>query len=441
MDGAITETRAAPLASDRSGQQTRRLRRPWLILVGLVAGLVAGALIEASGSPPLQRISVLLEPIGTLWVNAISMTVIPMLISLIVTAVAAQADTASATRQSARSVMLFAGMIALSMVFALATAPLALAPLPLDAGTADVLRARAFAAAPATSAPSFRDWLVSVVPPNPIRAAAEGALLPVVLFSLLLGLAACRIASDQREIMVRFFAALRDSLFVLIRWILAVGPIGVFALALPLTARLGAGVAGAIGYFTLISCVLLAAATGLLYVLVALGGGVPLGRFVRACAPAQVVAIGTRSSLASLPALLESARRLELPAAVAGVTIPLAVAAFKYGSPVARITGTMFVAKLYGIELGTAAWLALCGALFVVPFYAPGIPSGGLLVMAPVYLAVGLPLEGLGLLIAVDPIPDMFLTACNVTADLTAATLLSRTPARVERAAALAGDV
>jgi Na+/H+-dicarboxylate symporter len=124
--------------------------------------------------------------------------------------------------------------------------------------------------------------------------------------------------------------------------------------------------------------------------------------------------------------LLEAAGTLRLPPQIAGLTIPLGVSVFKYGSPIARITGTLFIAKLYGIELGGAELLALAAALIVLPFYSPGVPSGGLLVMTPVYVALNLPVEGIGLLIALDAIPDMFLTVANVTAVLTSAALLSR---------------
>ena len=408
-----------------SGQQGSR-RLSWWILLGLFGGLLTGMLIELSGSPLLQRASDVVEPIGTLWVNAIRMTVIPLLISLVITAVASSVDASNATRLGGRSLALFVAMVTLSMVFALLTAPFALRPLQVDETAAEALRASAAATTIPAQSLSFRDWLVSVIPLNPIQAAAEGAVLPVLVFSLLFGLAASRIASEARESLVRFFLAARDTLFVLIRWILVVAPVGVFALALPLTATFGSAVVGAIGYFILVSCVLLAMGIGLLYVLVALVSQVPLGQFARACAPVQAVAISTRSSLASLPALLESARTLKLPPHTAGLTIPLGVSVFKYGSPIARITGTLFIAKLYGIELGGAELIALAAALIVLPFYSPGIPSGGLLVMTPVYLALNLPVEGIALLIAVDPIPDMFLTVANVTAILTSATLLSR---------------
>jgi Na+/H+-dicarboxylate symporter len=423
MADTVTEHEAA--VTKTSGHQ-RSPRLPWLILLGLIAGLLAGMLIDASGSPLLERISAIVSPIGTLWVNAIRMTVIPLLISLVITAVASSVDASSATRLGGRSIALFVAMVALSMAFALLTAPIALVPLQVDATAAEALRARAAAATPGPQSLSFHDWLVSLIPLNPIQAAAEGAVLPLLVFSLLFGFAVCRIAADARDVLVRFFVAVRDALFVLIRWILVVAPVGVFALALPLTATFGSAVVGAIGYFILISCVLLAAGTGLLYLLVAFWSRVPIGQFARACAPVQAVAISTRSSLASLPALLDSARSLKLPPEIAGLTLALGASVFKYGSPVARITGTLFIAKLYGVELGGAELLALAAALIVLPFYSPGIPSGGLLVMTPVYMALGLPVEGIGLLIAVDPLPDMFLTIANVTGMLTAATLLSR---------------
>jgi Na+/H+-dicarboxylate symporter len=424
MAGITTETsKDRSVSAPRGSGQGKLLS--WLILAGLLSGLLVGVVIEASSSPMLRAIPGIVEPVGTLWVNAIRMTVIPLLISLLITAVASSSDAGGATRLGGQAMLLFVALVTLATVFGLITAPIALAPLRLEGAAAESLRAAA-AVPESTQALSFRDWLVSLIPVNPIQAAAQGAVLPVVIFSLLFALALSRTAREARQLVVRFFEAVRDALFVLIRWILVVAPIGVFALVLPLAARLGASVAGAIGYYLVVVCSLLIGSILLLYVMVGLWGRLPLGRFARACAPAQAVAMGTRSSLASLPALLDAAKKLALPEDNFGLTLPLAVSVFKYASPVARLTGTLFVAKLYGITLGGAELMALAPALILLPFYSPGIPSGGLLVMAPVYMAVGLPLEGIGLLIALDPIPDMFLTTSNVTADLTAATLLSR---------------
>jgi len=111
---------------------------------------------------------------------------------------------------------------------------------------------------------------------------------------------------------------------------------------------------------------------------------------------------------------------------VTGIVLPVAVALLKYSSPTARITGTLFIARLYGIDLGVVEIAAITGALAALSFYSPGIPSGGLLIIAPIYMMFGLPMEGIGLLIALDLVVDMFITAANVTADMTSAVVLAR---------------
>jgi Na+/H+-dicarboxylate symporter len=239
-------------------------------------------------------------------------------------------------------------------------------------------------------------------------------------------LALRRVSGPAREVVARTFEAIRETAVVLIGWILAVAPIGVFALVLALTSRLGAAAAGALGYFVLIACVLVIVATLALYVVVAAVGRTSVRAFARAIAPAQAVGFTTRSSLAALPALVAGAEKLGVPAALSGLVLPLGVSVFKYASPIVRIVGTFFVAKLYGIELGPAQIAAIAAALGVLSFYSPGIPSGGLFVMSPIYLAFGLPIEGVGILIALDFIPDMFLTTANVTADLAVPVLLAR---------------
>ncbi len=164
----------------------------------------------------------------------------------------------------------------------------------------------------------------------------------------------------------------------------------------------------------------------LLYLLVGVFGHVSLLRFIKAVAPVQVIGFSTRSSLASLPATYEATRKLGLASDVSGVVLPLAVTLFKFASPVARISGTYFIASLYGIDLSILQLGIIAMAIGLLSFYSPGIPSGGLLIMSPVYVSLGLPVEGIGVLIAVDLIIDMFITAANVTANVSAVVLVSR---------------
>jgi proton glutamate symport protein len=396
------------------------------ILLALFAALGAGIVIAALDVPALNRVPALVEPLGALWVNAIRMTVVPLVLALIIRGIAGSPDVRAVGRVGGGALALFALFIAASAAYTVLLAPPLLALLPIDGAAAAGLVDRGVVAG-AAELPPFRNWLVELIPANPVRAAADGAMLPLVVFAVLFGLALTRASSGDTDTVVRLFRGVADAVFVLIRWILELAPIGVFGLVLPLAATLGAAAAGAFGSFIVLAVVLVIGANLALYPLTAMVAGIDPRRFARGCAPAQAVGFSTRSSLASLPALLEGAeKRLGLPTEVAGLALPAAVSIFKFASPIVRLTGTLFVAQLYGIELGGAQLILLAAAIGLLSFYSPGIPSGGLFVMAPLYLEFGLPVEGIGLLIALDLIPDMFITVANVTANMSVTAILAR---------------
>jgi Na+/H+-dicarboxylate symporter len=314
------------------------------VLLGLVAGLAIGVGISWIREPALFTAVSVVEPIGTLWVNAIRMTVIPLVVSLLITGIAS-GTAKSVGRIGGRAVIWFVALVAGGALLAALAGPPLLAAARFDT-TAIVPMAQA---APATQVelPPFRDWIVGLVPANPVKAAADGALLPLIVFTVILALAITRLETKRRQVLVEFFDAVAKAMFVIVEWILAVAPIGVFFLVLPLAARTGAGLVGALGLFLLIVCALLVVALIALYPIATLVGGISLRRFARACAPAQAVGFSTRSSLASLPAMLEGAEHeLGLPNQITGIALPLAVSLFKYSSPIARLTGTLFVAQL-----------------------------------------------------------------------------------------------
>jgi Na+/H+-dicarboxylate symporter len=401
------------------------------VLTALLAGLAIGVAVSVMEAPWMLTVVDAVEPIGALWVNAIRMTVIPLVISLLVTGIAS-ASGASAGRIGGRAFLWFVALVAGGALFTAFAAPLLLSLVEFDSAAFAGLRE----SAPATEVvlPPFRDWIVGLIPANPVKAAADGAMLPLIVFSCMLAVALTRLEHERRQVLVGFFDAISGAMMVIVGWVLATAPIGVFFLVLPLAASTGIELVGAFGFFLLVACGLVTVATLALYPVAVAFGGVSLRDFARACAPAQAVAFSTRSSLASLPAMLDAAKRdLGLPDHVSSLVLPAAVAVFKFASPVARATGTIFVAHLYGIELGFVGIATITAAIAGLSFYSPGVPSGGLFVMTPIYVALNLPVEGIGLMIALDLIPDMFITTGNVTADLTVATLLARSEAaRVE---------
>ena len=299
--------------------------------------------------------------------------------------------------------------------------------LPGHEAAAAAGRAYALEADRTAELPTLRGFIVGLVPTNPVQAAARGEMLPLIVFTLLFALATTRLPAGSRALVTGLFQGIGAALLVVVGWILRLTPVGVFALSVNLGADLGWSVVGAVGYYVVIDCALLVVVTLALYPLVALFSPVSLRRFARAAAPAQAVAAGTRSSLASLPALIEGARR-ELGArpGLTGFVLPLGVSTFKLNTPVSDLIGPLFLAALLGIDL-TAGQVATMSLVTVaMSFSNPGVPSGGLFVVAaPVMMSVGLPLEGIGLLIAADAIPDLFATVTNVTGDMAVAALVS----------------
>jgi Na+/H+-dicarboxylate symporter len=394
------------------------------VLFALIAGLFIGVVISVTDVAALRSFVSLGEPIGVLWVNGIRMTVVPLVVSLFVTGVAS-ASPSSAGRVGGMALLWFMILIAGAAVLTAVAAPPLLSLGKFDIGAFAILRESV--STTQVELPPFRDWIVGLIPSNPVAAAAEGAMLPLIVFSAILALAITRLDAEPRRRLVDFFDAIAKAMLIIVEWILWVAPVGVFFLVLPLAANAGIDLVLAMGWFLVVACGLVTVGLLGLYPVTAVFGGVSIRDFARACAPAQAVAFSTRSSLASLPAMLEAAEHdLELPASVSGIVLPVAVTLLKFASPIARGTGTLFVAHLYGIDIGGMEVVTIVVAVAALSFYSPGVPSGGLFIMTPIYIALGLPVEGIGLLIALDLIPDMFITTANVTADMSVAVILGK---------------
>jgi proton glutamate symport protein len=395
------------------------------ILLGLGLGLLFGILVSQSENPILSSIPQYIEPIGVLWINAIRMTVIPLLMALLITAIAGQKSTGVVAQLGGKSLAVFVLMILASCVFTLLLAPGLLSFVNSEAQASQMLLKESEMGV-TTVLPPFRDWLVGLIPSNPFKAANDNAILPLLVFTGLFAAALQSIKIEQKQTIVDFFEAIKSAMFVLIRWIMFVAPIGVFAIVFPLTVVLGISAITSLGSFILIVCGLITVMIFLLYPLACIVGRLPFKDFVKVLAPVQAIGFSTRSSLAALPATIAATESLGISSKVSGMVLPLAVTLFKFASPIARTTGTYFIANLYGIDLNFFELSMIVLAIGLLSFYSPGIPSGGLLIMAPIYTMLGLPVAGIGLLIAVDLIIDMFITAANVTANVTVAAILSR---------------
>ena len=397
------------------------------VLLALALGAGIGLLLAWSDPAVAARVASWVQPVGKLWLSALQMTVVPLVVALVIIGVTTASDTASSGRTARRALLVFVVLLSASSFFTAAVAPVLLAFVPHDAALAQSLTGTAAAEA-SVVATGWSDALAGIVPSNAIAAAAQGAMLPLIVFALFFGFALTRIDKPRREVMMQFLHAVADAMIVIVRWVLWAAPVGVFALVLAVCAQSGLAMVSALGIYILLQCVLYLAVTLMMLPVAVYWGRERITVFASAILPAQVVAASTQSSLASLPAMLDIAqRRLGYSPQVTALVLPMAVSLFRINSPVQYVSAAAFIAWAYGIDL-SAAQLATGAALAVViSCGAVGLP-GQVSYMAtnlPVTQAMGLPVAPLGLLLAVDTIPDVFATVGNVTADLAATSVVA----------------
>lgn len=409
-------------------------RHHWWVLASLLSGIALGTWIEGVGGPMVRAIVPAVESIGTLWLNALRMTVGPLVFAMLVSAIASVADAMATGRLATRAIGWFAVLLLLAGTLAVLLSQGLLLLWPLDREVADAFVSGT--AQGAQVAPVAMDWsrfMHALLPPNIVAAAADNAILALVIFATLFGFAATRLPPAQRSALTGFFGAMAEAMVVIVHWVLLVAPAGVFALALGVGRQAGLHAAGLLLQYVIFVTLVIVLATLLVYAVVAWRGSVSLRRFAVEVAPVQAVAASTQSSLATLPVMIECAReRLGVNPRIVHLVLPLAVAVFRYTSPLGNLGVCFFVAALYGVELSALQMAVAVLLAFAVSVGSVGLPGQVSFIasVAPICLALGLPTEVLGILVAVEIVPDIFRTIGNVTADLAVTTLVDESDSR-----------
>jgi len=410
--------------------ETRRIT--WWALGALLVGMIGGAWLAQAQVGWLDGLIAVLDPVGTVWINAVRMTIIPLVVSLLIAAVASSGSLRAMGRLGGAAIAFFVVTLTVITVYTALLTPMLLSGLEIDAESSARLRATATAGAQQVATTvrgmgGLSQRIIELIPPNPIRAAADAALLPLVVFSLIFGAALSRVEAAQREAVTNVLRGISDAMLMIIRWVFVAAPVGVLALATVVGARLGFDAIKAAGWYVGTFALLMIGVAVMVYVAAIALGRVPLRQFAAAVGPAQVIALGSRSSSAALPAMIDAARDvLKLPQPIVSFVLPMALAIFRVSVPISFILGALFLGKLYGVEIsgGQIASLGLLSIL--LSFSVPPVPSGSLFVMAPAFVELGLPVEGVAILIALDVIPDLFKTATIVTAHMSSAVVVTR---------------
>jgi Na+/H+-dicarboxylate symporter len=414
--GTEFDSTEPPSGSNRSANRTL-----WIV-AALVLGFISGLILHHT--PYGFSLGSVAGQLGSIWLNALLMTLVPLIFCLMTNGAGSIAAMTGSGRLVATTFGVFAVLLVLGCcVGAFATAVLLhfwpFIPIPvssLSLGTPPI---------PA-SPPTLLGQIVALIPSNPVQAAAETAMTPLIIFAAIFGAAITRLEDRWRALLTSFFQAIAAAMLVIVEWVLWWAPVGVFCLALNATATAGTAVArGVVQYMVELTIVLAVALLCAGIIGVSSGSGV--SPFLRALIAPFTLAASTQPSMACLPPLILAGDELGLPAPIVRSIMPLAVSLFRFGNVAASIAAAMIGAALFGIHPSVERIVVACGLGILINFGIVGVPGQALLFAAygPVFLALGTPIEAISLLIAVFTIPDIFNTATNVTADLAATSLIS----------------
>jgi len=394
------------------------------ILIWMIAGLSLGSLINnfAADNAIVQDYLVdgLFHIAGTVFINLLKMLVVPLVTFSLICGVCGIGDIHKLGRVGIKALVLFllstALAISLAILFAATLAP----------GTN-------FNASPDTSstyvipdAPPISEVFIDLVPSNPIASFAEGNMLQIIFFAILFAVGLLKIGEQGRPL-IEGAERINVVMMQIVNIVMSVAPYGVFALMAKTFAIQGIGlILPMAGYFGVVVIVLLCHATGTLMILLKLLGKVSPITFLKKIRTAQIFAFSTSSSNATIPITLRTVeQRLGVDNSTAAFIVPFGATINMDGTAIMQGVATVFIANVYAIELGISGYLTVIGMALLASIGTAGVPGVGLIMLAMVFNQVGLPIEGIALIMGVDRLLDMLRTAVNVTGDAVVTVIVS----------------
>jgi len=394
------------------------------ILIWMVAGLVVGSVINATASDVVfiqdYLVNGLFLVAGAMFISLLKMLVVPLVTFSLICGVCGLGDINKLGRVGLKSFLLFLLTTALAISLAIAVAMI-VGPgqgFELTAETTEFT---------APVAPPLTQVIIDLIPSNPIAAYAEGNMLQIIFFTILFGVCILMVGEAGRAI-AEGAEKLNQVMMQVVNVVMHIAPYGVFALMAKTFALQGfALILPMMSYFLVVALVLLLHGAGTLMFLLKLLGRVNPLLFLRKMRAAQVFAFSTSSSNATIPVTLRTAeKRLGVDNSTASFVVPFGATVNMDGTAIMQGVATVFIANVYGIELGLMGYLTVIGMAVLASIGTAGVPGVGLIMLAMVLNQVGLPVEGIALIMGVDRLLDMMRTAVNVTGDAVVTTIVAR---------------
>jgi Na+/H+-dicarboxylate symporter len=403
------------------------------ILVAMAAGAVVGWLLGPEGRLGSLQLLPLFDFLGTVFINMLKMVVVPLIAASIITGVASLGSGRDLGRLGVKTLLFYIATTLLAVLTALTLVNLvrpgvvngepAKSLLALEAQSQSVT-----AAVKEHTSTGVLDTLLSAVPANIVQAAADNKLLGVMFFSILFGFFLARIELPYRQTVLDFWQGMFRVMMLITGFVMSLAPVGVFGLTARVIAKSGVHAAGPILEFG--ACVVIGIVFYALVVIPLLLRLVGVSRPYRlftAMSPALVTAFSTASSAATLPLSLECLeKRASVSGRIASFVMPLGTSINHVGSALYECAGAMFLCQAYGLQLNFSAQFTVVTLALITSMGVAGIPAASLVAIAVILAAVGLPTEGVGVLLVLDRLLDMARTALNVFADAACSVIVAR---------------
>lgn len=407
------------------------------ILIGLVAGAVVGAVANLAAIEPMQNLLGALEPLGTAFINLITMIVIPLVVASLLVGTASLGDLRKLGRIGGKTLAYYMCTTAVAVMIGLVLSNAVSPGSRVSPETRDELSARyggdaAARVEIAENAESWVDTLLGIIPRNVVQAAAEMDLLALIFFTICFGAAVTVLQPARRDAVLNFFNGINDASMVLINWIMELAPYAVFVLIASVVANFGFDLLQSLLIYTLtvVAGLLLHAFGTYAFLLKFLARLNPIA-FYKRIAAVPLFGFSTSSSNATLPLTIETAEeKVGVSNEVASFVLPLGATINMDGTALYQAVAVMFIAQIYAIPMDLADQMVIVLTATLASIGAAGVPSAGIITLIIVLNSVGLQGQvqaGIALILGVDRILDMLRTSVNVTGDLTCAAFIART--------------
>jgi Na+/H+-dicarboxylate symporter len=403
------------------------------IAIGLLAGVGIGGVTNLFGVEPLRQIITFIEPVGPAWIRLIMMIVVPLVMASLIVGTASLGDIARLGRVGGKTITFYLATTTIAITIGLVLSNIVRPGRGVDEATqAQLMESYAGATGArielAQEVPSIIDVLVNIIPRNPIGAAANGEMLPIIFFSVLFGAALALIQPDRRDTVLNFFQGINDVAMILVDWVMRLAPYAVFVLLANVITQFGVNLLGSLALYMLTVILGLAIhAFGTYSLAMRFLARISPVTFFKRIRKVPIIAFSTSSSNATLPVTIETAEEdLGVSDEVSSFVLPLGATINMDGTALYQGVAVMFIAQVFGIDLTWQAQLMVVLTATLASIGAAGVPSAGIIILTVVLAQAGVPETGIALILGVDRILDMCRTSVNVTGDLTCAAFVAR---------------